>query len=557
MCAGRITVSSSRWWKALRKASRKCRSKPAFSHSWLVDPPSGPPVDSRENRFVKTSLYNSSSGSHYCIRPYEYGMSEDEIRLVLSVMKKLNEEPPPQAILDDEIALRNFVERNSSGLLKGSVNGNDIDIPALLGRITAQYTCGYGTMEHFLRDERVQDIYIDSPPMSKPVYVSIGGHIPKGLEGTYATNLHLTDRELRRIVSVLRYHSGLPFSEASPVLECDLELYNARVTAVGPPLSSGGISIAIRKHSHDPWTLLRLTDVGALTSTASAFLSLSIAGRRTILIAGPRGAGKTSLLGALLFEVDRSQRMIVIEDTPELPVAPLNDHGYKVLGLNVGSSEGTSAEQALRTALRLGESVLVLGEVRGTETRTLYEMMSAGTAGSSVLGTFHADSAKAVYKRAVEDLGVSRVSFTATDLVVVTGLVQPKGTRTRYRRVVQIAEVVKDGTPGNFRDLFIYDPLSNSLRPTSDLPTSHTLKAIASLWGMPPFEIFAELKARASVLERASVVLGPEKAARPEMMPLVSEAFQCAREKAIEKGKYPSEPYLLKRWEEAFTGGKA
>ncbi|MBN1539737.1 MAG: type II/IV secretion system ATPase subunit [Candidatus Thermoplasmatota archaeon] len=557
MCAGIITVRSGRWWKALRSASRKCRSKPAFSHSWLVDRPPGQPADSRENRFVKTSIFNSLSGSNYCIQPYEYGMPDGEIRLVLSALKKLNEDPPPQAILDDEIALRSFVERNSTGLLKGSMNGKDVDLPALLGRISAQYTCGYGTMEHLLRDERVQDIYIDSPPMSKPVYVSIGGHIPKGLEGTYATNLHLTDRELRRVVSVLRYHSGLPFSEASPVLECDLELYNARVTAVGPPLSSGGISIAIRKHSHDPWTLLRLIDVGALTSTASAFLSLSIAGRRTMLIAGPRGAGKTSILGALLFEVDRSQRMIVIEDTPELPCAPLNEHGYKVLGLNVGSSGGTSAEQALRTALRLGESVLVLGEVRGAETKTLYEMMSAGTAGSSVLGTFHADSAKAVYKRAVEDLGVSKVSFTSTDLVVIAGLVQPKGTRTRYRRVVQIAEVIKDGPPGNFRDLFIYDPPSNSLRPTNDLPTSQTLKAIASLWGISPSELFAELRARASVLDRASVVLGPERAARPEMMPLVSEAFQRAREMAIAKGKYPGGAYLLKRWEEVFTGGTA
>ncbi|MBN1391094.1 MAG: type II/IV secretion system ATPase subunit [Candidatus Thermoplasmatota archaeon] len=555
MCARRAHASSIRWWKGLRRASKGSRSKPAFSHSWLIDPPSEQLLDTRENRFVRTSLYRSGNGSSYFISPYEYNMPEEETSMVLSVMKELNEEPPPQAILDDEIALRSYVESNSSGLLKGTVKGDDVDLPALLGRITAQYTCGYGTIEHLLRDERVQDLYIDSPPMSKPVYVSLGGHIPKGLEGTYATNLHLTERELRRIVSVLRYHSGLPFSEASPVLECDLRQYNARVTAVGPPLSSRGISIAIRKHSHDPWTLLRLIDVGAITSTAAAFLSMSIAGRRTMLIAGPRGAGKTSLLGSLLFEVDRSQRIIVIEDTPELPVAPLNEYGYKVMGLNVGSSTETSADRALRTALRLGESVLVLGEVRGPETRTLYEMMSAGTAGSSVLGTFHADSAKAVYKRAVEDLGVSKVSFTATDLVVVAGLVQPKGRRVRYRRVIQIAEVMKDGPPGGFRDLFIYDPQENSLKPTNELPSSGTLVSIASLWGMTPNDVLGELKVRASVLDRASVLLGPERAARPGMMPLVSEAFQVAREKAISKGRYPDVSFILKKWEEAFNGG--
>ncbi|MGA1820777.1 MAG: ATPase, T2SS/T4P/T4SS family [Thermoplasmatota archaeon] len=555
MCAKRAKASPGRWWKALKKASMKPRSKPAFSNSWLLELPSCDPVERRENRFLRTSIYQGDEGHRYCIEPYEYSMPRMEVSSVLYAMERLNEDPPPQPILDDEKRLRGFVEKLASGYLKGSSKVSDVDLPALLGRVTAQYSCGYGTIEHLLRDERVQDIYIDSPPMAKPVYVSLGGHIQKGLEGTYPTNIHLTDRELQRIVSVLRYHSGLPFSEASPVLECDLELYNARVTAVGPPLSPRGISIAIRKHSHDPWTLLRLMDAGAISSEAAAFLSLSIAGRRTMLIAGPRGAGKTSLLGSLLFEVDRSQRMIVIEDTPELPVGPLNEHGYKVLSLTVGSSGETTPEKALRTALRLGESVLVLGEVRGPETRTLYEMMSAGTAGSSVLGTFHADSAKAVYKRAVEDLGVSGVSFTATDLIVVAGLVQPKGSRTRYRRIIQIAEVVKDGHPGAFRDLFLYDPSTNSLRSTDDLPSSHTIRSIAGLWGMAPFDVIGELKVRSSVLEHAAKLMGPDRISRPEVMPAVSEAYQKAREEALRKGRFPDEAYVLKRWSKAFEGG--
>ncbi|MGA1793650.1 MAG: ATPase, T2SS/T4P/T4SS family [Thermoplasmatota archaeon] len=555
MCAKRAKASPGRWWKALKKASMNPRSKPAFSNSWLLDLPTAEPVERRENRFLRTSIYQGDGGHHYCIEPYEYSMPRIEVSSVLYAMERLNEDPPPQPILDDEKRLRGFVEKLTSGYLKGSSKVNDVDLPALLGRITAQYTCGYGTIEHLLRDERVQDIYIDSPPMAKPVYVSLGGHIRKGLEGTYPTNIHLTDRELQRVISVLRYHSGLPFSEASPVLECDLELYNARVTAVGPPLSPRGISIAIRKHSHDPWTLLRLMDAGAISSTAAAFLSLSIAGRRTMLIAGPRGAGKTSLLGSLLFEVDRSQRMIVIEDTPELPVGPLNEHGYKVLSLTVGSAGDTTPEKALRTALRLGESVLVLGEVRGPETRTLYEMMSAGTAGSSVLGTFHADSARSVYKRAVEDLGVSRISFTATDLIVVAGLVQPKGSRTRYRRIIQIAEVIKDGPPGDFRDLFLYDPSTNSLHQTDDLPSSQTLRSIANLWGMAPFDVLGELKVRAAVLEHATDLLGPDKVSRPEMMPAVSEAYQKAREEALKRGRFPDEPYVLKKWEREFEGG--
>jgi len=545
--------SSTRWWKNLKKvALESARSKPSFSHSWIMDVPKGKVLDSKENRFVKTSIVSVGKGRIYSIAPFEYEMPVSDVSMVISAMDSLKENPPPQAIMDDEVGLRNYLEKISISHFR-SISA-EADPPTLLGRITAQYTGGYGVLEHLLRDERVQDIYIDSPPSSKPVYVSLGGHIPRELEGTYQTNIRLTESELERLVSILRYHSGLPFSESSPVLECDLELYNSRVTAVGPPLSKKGISIAIRKHSHDPWTLLRLMDVSSITPLAAAFLSMSIAGRRTMLIAGPRGAGKTSLLSSLLFEVERTQRMILIEDTPELPVTPLNENGYKVLGLTVGSSEVSSTDKALRTALRLGESVLVLGEVRGPETRTLYEMMSAGTAGSSVLGTFHADSAQAVYKRAVEDLGVSKVSFTATDLVVVAGLVQPMGKRIRLRRVVQIAEVIKDGPPGSFRDLFVYDPRTNSLEPTDSLNNSSTLRSIGDLWGMSPMDMFSELRPREAVLKRASTILEKDELLRPGSMPRVSEAYQAAREDAISKDRLRDQKYILKVWKKNFTG---
>ncbi|MGA1848089.1 MAG: ATPase, T2SS/T4P/T4SS family [Thermoplasmatota archaeon] len=537
-------------------SSRYERLKPSFSGSWVLDTDRKDPDDRRENRFLRTEIFrgDDSRGPLYRITPVEYSMPESDVRTVLSIMDGLKKEPPPQNIIDDETAMRKFLERTSSARAQEISGSGDPDNHTLLGRITAQYTGGYGVLEHLLRDERVQDIYIDSPPSSKPVYATLGGGLPRDLEGTYATNILLTASELERIVSILRYHSGLPFSEASPVLECDLELYNARVTAVRPPMSPQGISIAIRKHSHDPWTLPRLMDAGAITAEGAAFLSLCIEGRSTMMIAGPRGAGKTSLLGALLFQVARSQRMIVIEDTPELPTAPLNRTGYKVLGLTIGSEGASTSETALRTALRLGESVLVLGEVRGPETRTLYEAMSAGTAGSAVLGTFHADSAKAVYKRTVEDLGVSAASFSATDLVVVSGLVQPKGKRIRLRRVVQIAEVVKDGAPGTFRDLFLYDTTRNRLSATPQLGSSSILERIARLWGMPLPDIINEMALRTKVLERALGDLERKDLMDPATVSRIWESYHDVRDRALDGDWLRDHPRFISEWTWSFGG---
>lgn len=540
------------FWSLLKRIACSLE-KPGFSGSWVSrDEPKGHLRDSRENRYLRTELYSLSGnqGRLYRIVPYEYSMEREETGTVHSIMEAMQRSRPPQDILDDEKRLRSFSEALSRRImLEGRLPGD----PAVIPRICGQYSTGYGVLEHLLRDERVQDIYVDSPPGSTPVYVSIGGAMDPELEGSYPTNIFLSSQEMERLVSILRYHSDRPFSEAVPTLECDIDLYNARATAVGPPLSPAGISLALRKHSHDPWTLPGLVGRGSLSHLATAFLDLAMDGRSTILVAGSRGAGKTSLLGALLFEVDKGQRIILLEDTPELPYRHLREEGYKVLPLVFDEGRGSTAEKALRTALRLGESVIVMGEVRGPETRILYEAMAAGTAGSSVLGTFHADSAASVFKRVVDDMGVPPGSFMSTDLVVIAGLVQPQGRKIKLRRVVQIAEVVKDGPPGQFRDLFIYDPVKDSLEPTENIRTSGILKRIASLWGWKTLDVLKEIRLREKVLKRAMHMLSDE-CHRTYSAARISESFDRTREKAVSDGFLNDHDVFISRWEDEFAG---
>jgi type IV secretory pathway ATPase VirB11/archaellum biosynthesis ATPase len=101
--------------------------------------------------------------------------------------------------------------------------------------------------------------------------------------------------------------------------------------------------------------------------------------------------------------------------------------GYKVQSMLVDDRmDGDSlsrANEALRVSLRLGESAIVLGEVRGEEARTLYQSMRTGRAGSSILGTIHGDSARTVYERVVHDMGISPEAFMATDILVTLGVV--------------------------------------------------------------------------------------------------------------------------------------
>ena len=103
------------------------------------------------------------------------------------------------------------------------------------------------------------------------------------------------------------------------------------------------------------------------------------------------------------------------------------------------------ANEALRVSLRLGESAIVLGEVRGEEARTLYQSMRTGRAGSSILGTIHGDSARTVYERVVHDMGISPEAFMATDILVTLGSFRDRRTGAQSRRVSEVAAYSGDG----------------------------------------------------------------------------------------------------------------
>ena len=133
------------------------------------------------------------------------------------------------------------------------------------------------------------------------------------------TNLVVDRREVDNLINVLKRESGLPFCESSPVLETDMKAHDARATVVGYPMSPSGDAVAIRKHSSNPWTLTRLIANGTVDAATAGLLSFLVQNRATFLICGARGAGKSSMLSALMFEFPLSQRILTIEDTMELP----------------------------------------------------------------------------------------------------------------------------------------------------------------------------------------------------------------------------------------------
>jgi type IV secretory pathway ATPase VirB11/archaellum biosynthesis ATPase len=226
-----------------------------------------------------------------------------------------------------------------------------------------------------------------------------------------------------------------------------------------------------------------------MDALAAGLLSFIIDNNATILVAGTRSSGKSSLLGSFLVEMSRRSRIITIEDTFELPQEAMRALGYNIENMKVAgalASPGSEVDPSIgiRSTLRLGDSAIFVGEVRSKEAIALFEAMRVGAAANVVAGTIHADSPYGVYDRVVNDIGVPKTSFKAIDIIVTTNPVI-SGLK-KYKRVLRITEVRKKWeedplAEGAFVDLMVYNPKTDQMEITDDLinGNSEILKRMA------------------------------------------------------------------------------
>ncbi len=444
-----------------RLASENVRTKPSYTDCWMTNPPDGlKRIASYMTPYGSVLVGMSDDGeTEYNLTPREYAYPDGLNSVVMDIIDEIRDgyrESGGRTDRDTVMGLARSLladRMDEIGEASGEA-GKDAVCGDICG-MAYRHTLGAGIFEVLLSDPHIEDVYIDAPCSENRIHVTMNGIEGLNSHIRCRTNLMAENREVDNLINILKRDSGLRFCRSDPVLETDFKGFDARVTVVGYPMSPNGNAVAIRKRSVRPWTLTRLISNGTVDPRTAGLLSYLVNSRAAFLICGPRGAGKSSLLGALLFEFASNQRILTIEDTLELPGDLMRRMGYKVQTILVDERmQGTQlsrSDEALRVSLRMGESAIVLGEVRGDEAKTLYQSMRAGRAGSAILGTIHGDSADSVYKRVVYDLGISPEAFMATDIIVTMGTVRDRRTGNLIRRV---GEVVSTGDePGKFVDI--------------------------------------------------------------------------------------------------------
>ncbi|MCB9362168.1 type II/IV secretion system ATPase subunit [Candidatus Woesearchaeota archaeon] len=329
----------------------------------------------------------------------------------------------------------------------------------------------FGILEHLLFDEKVLEVNINPPAYKTAIRIVHADY------DECVSNVFSSDDSLDYLALRLKLSTGRPLNRAQPQLdgEIHIEDQKARVSTIVDPFSVYGTAFSIRKHRRHPWTLPLFLTKKSINPWFAGLMSFAIMQGRSFLVAGPRGSGKTALLGSLLLELLPKYRMITIEDTQELPIDSYKDLGYDILPMKVRSAlsdEGMEMpfDKGLRTSLRLGDSALIVGEIRSVEAKVLYEAMRVGAMANVVAGTIHGDSPYGVFDRVVNDLGVPPGSFKVTDLIVIANQVKLPGGLKRVRRVLSVTEVTKHWvSEPEFQPLLVWNPQTDTLEPSKEL----------------------------------------------------------------------------------------
>ncbi|CAN5335497.1 TadA family conjugal transfer-associated ATPase [soil metagenome] len=311
---------------------------------------------------------------------------------------------------------------------------DDADLLALI-RSAEDELVGAGPLEPLLRRPGVTDVLVNAPDQ---VWVDTSA-------GLVRTDVHFADATaVRRLAQRLAAMAGRRLDDATPWVDATLP-DGSRLHAVLPPIAPDCPCICLRVLGRRRFSFSELVDGGTIPASAANRLEALIADRRSFLVTGGTGSGKTTLLGALLSLVPDDERLVMVEDAPEL--SPTHPHVIRLLArsANVEGMGAVTLRDLVRQAMRMRPDRIVVGEVRGAEVADLLCALNTGHEGGC--GTVHANSPAEVPARlealaamgGLDRAGVHSQMSAGLDAVIHV-------TRTMQGRAVsQIAEFERGG----------------------------------------------------------------------------------------------------------------
>jgi pilus assembly protein CpaF len=317
-----------------------------------------------------------------------------------------------------------------------------------------------GLLDPLMKDPSITEIMVND---LRNVMVEKEGQL--AFSGLVYPSLDELNRLTRNILDI----TGRILSPEQPYVDTMLP-DGSRVNIVGPPLTIHGPCITIRKFQTKRLSIHDFIAAESLDQRIAYFLNVCIVGQLNLLICGGTGSGKTTLLNALAALIPKKERVITIEDTPELVIQHFNSVRLQTKP-QTPSSAPVTARDLVANSLRMRPDRIIIGECRRAEAFDMLQAMNTGHAGS--MTTLHANSPRDGLTRLETLCMLAGVDLPATSIrkqivSAIDLIIFIRRFRNGKRRVTAISEVTgMEGDTITLQDIFLFEPeMSATGQPT-------------------------------------------------------------------------------------------
>ncbi len=336
-------------------------------------------------------------------------------------------------------------DRNKEEFLKESVNGfiksRSIKLDEQSRQKIVYYIIrdfiGYGPVDVMMNDLRVEDVSCDG--VAIPIFL-----FHQKYESIKSTVLFKDDEHLNNFTVGLGQRCGKAISVANPILDGTTTEGHRVQATYAREVTTRGSSFTIRRFKEKPFTPVEMVKYNTASLEMVAYLWLAVEHGKSMMVCGGTASGKTATLNAAAIFIRPGAKIVSIEDTREINLPHENwipgttRSGVGERGIDGKAPGEIDMYDLVRAALRQRPNYIIVGEVRGKETYTMFQAMATG---HPTMSTMHADSVKSMVNRLENPpINTPRILLTALNFVIIQTQVRV-GTSI-VRRVRQVVELV-------------------------------------------------------------------------------------------------------------------
>jgi flagellar protein FlaI len=321
------------------------------------------------------------------------------------------------------------------------INSRGVSISPILRKKLTYYITrdfvGYREIDPLMRDDNVEDISCDG--VGVPLFVYHRKY------GSLKTSLVFDDEDaLNSYVVALGQRGGKAISVSSPILDGTTPEGHRVQATYSREVTTKGSTFTIRRFKDRPFTPVDLLKSKTASPEMIAYFWLGVENGESMIIVGGTASGKTSTLNSIALFIPPGAKIVTMEDTREINLPHQNwIPGTTRSGVGEKGSDGKTAGEIdmydlMRASLRQRPNYIIVGEVRGKETYTMFQAMATG---HTTFSTMHADSVQSMVNRLEnQPINCPRILLTALRNVVIQSQVRVGTELTR--RMKQVIEIV-------------------------------------------------------------------------------------------------------------------